>query len=121
MHMNSLKAHFLLFRSKRKLLGWKEPGETFAGSSRPSSHSPVRNPPESPVSELAASAGSSGSANLDAGRNDDFKALLQKKGSKATPRSRPSAAELLKTTNPLARRIIAQFSKDYKTPDNPST
>ncbi|XP_070320649.1 NHS-like protein 2 isoform X3 [Odocoileus virginianus] len=111
----------VIHRSKRKLLGWKEPGETFAGSSRPSSHSPVRNPPESPVSELAASAGSSGSTNLDAGRNDDFKALLQKKGSKATPRSRPSAAELLKTTNPLARRIIAQFSKDYKTPDNPST
>ncbi|XP_055249852.1 NHS-like protein 2 isoform X3 [Moschus berezovskii] len=111
----------VIHRSKRKLLGWKEPGEAFAGSSKPSSHSPVRNPPESPVSELAASAGSSGSANLDAGRNDDFKALLQKKGSKTTPRSRPSAAELLKTTNPLARRIIAQFSKDYKTPDNPST
>lgn len=118
---NSLKVNFLSFRSKRKLLGWKEPGEAFAGGSRPTSHSPIRNTAESPISELAASAGSSGSASLDAGRNDDFKALLQKKGSKATPRSRPSAAELLKTTNPLARRIIAQFSKDYETPDNPST
>ncbi|XP_047571271.1 NHS-like protein 2, partial [Lutra lutra] len=111
----------VIHRSKRKLLGWKEPGETFAGGSRPSSHSPGKNPADSPVSESAASAGSSGSANLDAGRNDEFKALLQKKGSKATPKSRPSAAELLKTTNPLARRIIAQFSKDYETTDNPST
>ncbi|XP_036127580.1 NHS-like protein 2 isoform X1 [Molossus molossus] len=111
----------VIHRSKRKLLGWKEPGEAFAGGSRPSSHSPIRNTADSPVSESAASAGSSGSASLDAGRNDYFKALLQKKGSKATPRSRPSAAELLKTTNPLARRIIAQFSKDYDTTDNPST
>ena len=119
--MNSLKANFPLFRTKRKLLGWKEPGEAFAGGSRPSSYSPIRNTADSPTSESAASAGSSGSASLDAGRNDDFKALLQKKGSKATPRSRPSAAELLKTTNPLARRIIAQFSKDYDTTDSPST
>ncbi|XP_045047180.2 NHS-like protein 2 isoform X2 [Desmodus rotundus] len=111
----------VIHRSKRKLLGWKEPGEAFAGGSRPSSYSPIRNTADSPTSESAASAGSSGSASLDAGRNDDFKALLQKKGSKATPRSRPSAAELLKTTNPLARRIIAQFSKDYDTTDSPST
>lgn len=120
-HVNSLKANFFLFRSKRKLLGWKEPGEAFAGGSRPSSHSPIKTTADSPISESAASAGSSGSANLDAGRNDDFKALLQKKGSKTTPRSRPSAAELLKTTNPLARRIIAQFSKDCETTDDPST
>uniref|UniRef100_A0A667HP98 NHS like 2 n=2 Tax=Lynx canadensis TaxID=61383 RepID=A0A667HP98_LYNCA len=111
----------VIHRSKRKLLGWKEPGEAFAGGSRPSSHSPIKNTADSPISESAASAGSSGSANLDAGRNDDFKALLQKKGSKTTPRSRPSAAELLKTTNPLARRIIAQFSKDCETTNDPST
>ncbi|XP_023590454.1 NHS-like protein 2 isoform X5 [Trichechus manatus latirostris] len=110
----------VIHRSKRKLLGWKEPGEAFAGS-RPISHLPIKNTADSPVSESAASAGSGSSANLDADRNDDFKALLQKKGSKVTPRSRPSAAELLKTTNPLARRIIAQFSKDYETTDNPST
>ncbi|XP_006908627.1 NHS-like protein 2, partial [Pteropus alecto] len=111
----------VIHRSKRKLLGWKEPSEAFAGGSRPSSLSPIRNTADSPVSESAASAGSSGNASLDAGRNDDFKALLQKKGSKATPRPRPSAAELLKTTNPLARRIIAQFSKDYDTTDSAST
>ncbi|XP_066213507.1 NHS-like protein 2 isoform X1 [Saccopteryx leptura] len=111
----------VIHRSKRKLLGWKEPSEAFAGGSRPSSHSPIKNTADSPISESAVSAGSSSSASLDAGRNDDFKALLQKKGSKATPRSRPSAAELLKTTNPLARRIIAQFSKDYDTTDSPST
>uniref|UniRef100_A0A8C9NY33 NHS like 2 n=1 Tax=Spermophilus dauricus TaxID=99837 RepID=A0A8C9NY33_SPEDA len=110
----------VIHRSKRKLLGWKEPGEGFA-SSRPSSHSPVKNTADSPISEPATTAGSSGIASLDAGRNDDFKALLLKKGSKAAPRSRPSAAELLKTTNPLARRIIAQFSKDYENTDNSST
>ncbi|XP_048191767.1 NHS-like protein 2 isoform X3 [Perognathus longimembris pacificus] len=111
----------VIHRSKRKLLGWKEPGEGFTGS-RPSSHSPVKNTADSPISESSTIAsGPSSSTSLDAGRNDDFKALLQKKGSKATPRSRPSAAELLKTTNPLARRIIAQFSKDYETTDNPST
>lgn len=110
----------VIHRSKRKLLGWKEPGEGFAGS-RPSSHSPVKSTADSPTSESTAATGPSGSACLDAGRNDDFKALLQKKGSKATPRTRPSAAELLKTTNPLARRIIAQFSKDYEPTDNPST
>nr|XP_058147455.1 NHS-like protein 2 isoform X1 [Dasypus novemcinctus] len=109
----------VIHRSKRKLLGWKEPGEAFA-CNRPSSHSPVKSTADSPISESAATAGSSSSASLDAGRNDDFKALLQKKGSKATPRSRSSAAELLKTTNPLARRIITQFSKDYETTDNPS-
>ncbi|XP_037677403.1 NHS-like protein 2 [Choloepus didactylus] len=110
----------VIHRSKRKLLGWKEPGEAFAGS-RPSSHSPVKRTADSPISESVATTGSSSGASLDAGRNDDFKALLQKKGSKAPPRSRPSAAELLKTTNPLARRIITQFSKDYETNDNPST
>ncbi|XP_041500431.1 NHS-like protein 2 [Microtus oregoni] len=110
----------VIHRSKRKLLGWKEPGEGFPGS-RPSSHSPVKNTADSPTTESAAATGASGSACLDAGRNDDFKALLQKKGSKATPRTRPSAAELLKTTNPLARRIIAQFSKDYEPTESPST
>ncbi|KAM6143923.1 NHS-like protein 2 isoform 3-T3 [Erethizon dorsatum] len=116
----------VIHRSKRKLLGWKEPGEGFTGG-RPSSHSPGKNTADSPINESAAAAaatttsGSGSGASLDAGRNDDFKALLQKKGSKATPRSRPSAAELLKTTNPLARRIIAQFSNDYETTDNPSS
>uniref|UniRef100_A0A8C2YQQ7 NHS like 2 n=1 Tax=Chinchilla lanigera TaxID=34839 RepID=A0A8C2YQQ7_CHILA len=110
----------VIHRSKRKLLGWKEPGEGFAGG-RPSSHLPGKNTADSPISESAATSGSGSSASLDAGRNDDFKALLQKKGSKATPRSRPSAAELLKTTNPLARRIIAQFSNDYETTENPGS
>ncbi|XP_064134621.1 NHS-like protein 2 isoform X2 [Loxodonta africana] len=77
----------VIHRSKRKLLGWKEPGEAFAGS-RPSSHLPIKNTADSPVSESAASAGSGSNANLDADRNDDFKALLQKKGSKSGQRER---------------------------------
>ncbi|XP_013009143.1 NHS-like protein 2 isoform X2 [Cavia porcellus] len=122
----------VIHRSKRKLLGWKEAGEGFAGG-RPSSHSPGKSTADSPISESATAAataaaaasttasGSGSNASLDMGRNDDFKALLQKKGSKTTPKSRPSAAELLKTTNPLARRIIAQFSNDCETTDNPSS
>lgn len=55
LHMNSLKAHFLLFRSKRKA-AWLEGTwwDLLLAAAGPSLDSPVRNPPESPVSELAA-------------------------------------------------------------------
>ncbi|NXM67471.1 NHSL2 protein, partial [Serilophus lunatus] len=93
----------VIHRSKRKVLGRKEPGDTF--SSRPTSHSPSG----SPTSESPAAAGSSGKSSS---RNEDFKALLQKKSSKTSPGTRPSAAELLKTTNPLARRVITEFAPE---------
>ncbi|XP_072482415.1 NHS-like protein 2 isoform X2 [Notamacropus eugenii] len=109
----------VIHRSKRKLLGWKEPGEAFA-SSRLTSHSTAKNPAGSPNSEAAAT-GLYGSSNRITSRNEDFKALLQKKGSKSSLGSRPSAAELLKTTNPLARRVVTEFARDQDSTNMPGT
>ncbi|NXQ44638.1 NHSL2 protein, partial [Catharus fuscescens] len=96
----------VIHRSKRKVLGRKEHGDTF--SSRPTSHSPVKTSGSSAGESLAA-VGSSGKSSS---RNEDFKALLQKKSSKTSPGTRPSAAELLKTNNPLARRVITEFAPE---------
>ncbi|NWV24896.1 NHSL2 protein, partial [Origma solitaria] len=103
----------VIHRSKRKVLGRKEPGDTF--SSRPTSHSPVKTS-GSPSGEFPAAASSSGKSSS---RNEDFKALLQKKSSKTSPGTRPSAAELLKTTNPLARRVITEFAPELDSANSP--
>lgn len=51
-----------------------------------------------------------GSSQRSSSRNENFMALLQKKGSKSsTGGTRVSAMELLKSTNPLARRVT-EFS-----------
>ncbi|XP_057888422.1 NHS-like protein 2 isoform X4 [Melospiza georgiana] len=105
----------VIHRSKRKVLGRKEPGDTF--SSRPTSHSPVKTS-SSPAGESLAAAGSSGKSSS---RNEDFKALLQKKSSKTSPGTRPSAAELLKTTNPLARRVITEFAPELDGANSPKS
>ncbi|XP_064569000.1 NHS-like protein 2 isoform X4 [Zonotrichia leucophrys gambelii] len=105
----------VIHRSKRKVLGRKEPGDTF--SSRPTSHSPVKTS-SSPAGESLAAAGSSGKSSS---RNEDFKALLQKKSSKTSPGTRPSAAELLKTTNPLARRVITEFAPELDSANSPKS
>ncbi|XP_044538791.1 NHS-like protein 2 [Gracilinanus agilis] len=120
----------VIHRSKRKLLGWKEPGEAFA-SGRLSSHPTAKNPAGSPTSEAATTGGGGGSSSggssgggsgiRTTSRNEDFKALLQKKGSKSSTGSRPSAAELLKTTNPLARRVATEFAGDQDSPNVPGT
>ncbi|XP_030430815.1 NHS-like protein 2 isoform X2 [Gopherus evgoodei] len=102
----------VIHRSKRKLLGWKEPGDAFG--SRQNSHSPVKNPAGLPACESPPVGGGPSRASS---RNEDFKALLQKKGSKASPGTRTSAAELLKSTNPLARRVMMEFAPEL---DNPS-
>ncbi|XP_068918501.1 NHS-like protein 2 isoform X2 [Petaurus breviceps papuanus] len=109
----------VIHRSKRKLLGWKEPGEAFA-SGRLISHPTAKNPAGSPSSEAAAT-GPCSSSNRTTSRNEDFKALLQKKGSKSSLGSRPSAAELLKTTNPLARRVVTEFAGDQDSTNVPGT
>ncbi|NXL94303.1 NHSL2 protein, partial [Alectura lathami] len=96
----------VIHRSKRKVLGRKEPGDSF--SSRPNSHSPVKTS-GSPTGESPAAAASTGKSSS---RNEDFKALLQKKSSKTSSGTRPSAAELLKTTNPLARRVMMEFAPE---------
>ncbi|NWY59795.1 NHSL2 protein, partial [Chionis minor] len=103
----------VIHRSKRKVLGRKEPGDTFG--SRPNSHSPIKTS-GSPTSETLAAAGSTGKSSS---RNEDFKALLQKKSSKTSPGTRPSAAELLKTTNPLARRVMTEFAPELDGANSP--
>lgn len=105
----------LVPRSKRKVLGRKEPGDTFGN--RPNSHSPVKTS-GSPTGESPAAAGSTGKSSS---RNEDFKALLQKKGSKTSPGTRPSAAELLKTTNPLARRVMTEFAPELDGANSPKS
>ncbi|XP_029463400.1 NHS-like protein 2 isoform X2 [Rhinatrema bivittatum] len=99
----------VIHRSKRKLLGWKDPGDAF--SSRQSSLSPVKNTPESPTNESPTGGGGSLKS---CSKNEDFKALLQRKGSKTSLGSRTSAAELLKTTNPLARRVLTEFAPELE-------
>ncbi|KAM8880627.1 NHS-like protein 2 isoform 1-T1 [Synchiropus picturatus] len=94
----------IIHRSKRKVLGRKEPTDSFG--SRQSLVSPVKH-----------SAGSSsdyrnltlGSSQRSSSRNENFMALLQKKGKSSGGGTRVSAMELLKSTNPLARRVT-EFS-----------
>ncbi|XP_034424976.1 NHS-like protein 2 isoform X3 [Hippoglossus hippoglossus] len=99
----------IIHRSKRRVLGRKEPTDSFG--SRQSLVSPVKH-----------SAGSTelrtmtlGSSQRSSSRNDNFMALLQKKGSKSSSGgARVSAMELLKSTNPLARRVT-EFSTNTST------
>uniref|UniRef100_A0AAV2KJ57 NHS-like protein 2 n=1 Tax=Knipowitschia caucasica TaxID=637954 RepID=A0AAV2KJ57_KNICA len=88
----------IIHRSKRRVLGRKEPGESFY--SRQTLSSPVKG---------SSSCGLSSTQRSTSSRNENFMALLQKKGSKPTA-ARVSAAELLRSTNPLAKR--AEFSSE---------
>ncbi|XP_026792058.1 NHS-like protein 2 isoform X2 [Pangasianodon hypophthalmus] len=89
----------IIHRSKRKVLGRKEP----AFGSRQSLVSPVKSS-SSDIRTLTL-----GSTPRSNSRNENFMALLQKKGSKSSSGTRVSAMELLKSTNPLARRVT-EFS-----------
>ncbi|XP_077598413.1 NHS-like protein 2 isoform X2 [Stigmatopora nigra] len=83
----------IIHRSKRKVLGRKEPCDSFGS----------RQSLTSPVKQTNLTVG--GSIQRSSSRNENFMALLQKKGSKSSSAgTRVSAAELLKSTNPLARR-----------------
>ncbi|KAJ8348482.1 hypothetical protein SKAU_G00270710 [Synaphobranchus kaupii] len=79
----------IIHRSKRKVLGRKEPSDPFG--SRQSLWSPAK--------AEAASDGSRSSS-----RNDTFMAMLQKRNGRYGSAGRPSAAEMLQSTNPLTRR-----------------
>nr|XP_020479371.1 NHS-like protein 2 isoform X2 [Monopterus albus] len=94
----------IIHRSKRKVLGRKEPSDSFG--SRQSLVSPVKhNTSGSDFRNLTL-----GSSQRSISRNENFMALLQKKGSKSSSGgARVSAMELLKSTNPLARRVT-EFS-----------
>ncbi|GCC30372.1 hypothetical protein chiPu_0008820 [Chiloscyllium punctatum] len=100
----------VIHRSKRKVLGWKEPGEAF--NVRHVAVSPVKPPTTPPSSGLKVSPSVSGNGIKVSTSNENFKALLQKKGSKPASGTRMSAAELLKSTNPLARRIAMEFTQE---------
>ncbi|XP_043912976.1 NHS-like protein 2 isoform X2 [Protopterus annectens] len=105
----------VIHRSKRKVLGWKEPRILYSG--RSSSHSPIKSPSTSATDEQKLDSPGNGSGTTKSiSRNEDFKALLQKKGIKLSSSARTSAAELLKTTNPLARRIMTEFSQELDSP-----
>lgn len=95
----------IIHRSKRKVLGRKEPTDSF-GSRQNLSSSPVKhNTSSSDLRNYTL-----GSSQRSSSRNENFMALLQKKGSKSsTGGTRVSAMELLKSTNPLARRVT-EFS-----------
>ncbi|XP_034532960.1 NHS-like protein 2 [Notolabrus celidotus] len=94
----------IIHRSKRRVLGRKEPTDSFG--SRQSLVSPVKHSTSgSDLRNLTL-----GSTQRSSSRNENFMALLQKKGSKSSSGgTRVSAMELLKSTNPLARRVT-EFS-----------
>ncbi|XP_036379026.1 NHS-like protein 2 [Megalops cyprinoides] len=84
----------IIHRSKRRVLG-REPPDSFG--SRQSLASPVKSEGDPRARTLSAGRSSS--------RNNNFLALLQRRGSKSSPGGRVSAMELLRNTNPLARRV----------------
>lgn len=109
LHLRWLYFLFSSPRSKRKVLGRKEPSDSFG--SRQSLVSPVKHSTSgSDIRNLTL-----GSSQRSSSRNENFMALLQKKGSKSSSGgARVSAMELLKSTNPLARRVT-EFSSTSPT------
>ncbi|XP_053129418.1 NHS-like protein 2 isoform X2 [Hemicordylus capensis] len=98
----------VIHRSKRKLLGWKEPSDTFGSQGRMQN---AQVPSKNTMGSFSIECPLTGHPRTSS-RNEDFKALLQKKGGKGASGIRTSAAELLKTTNPLARRVMTEFAVD---------
>ncbi|KAG9341649.1 hypothetical protein JZ751_018712 [Albula glossodonta] len=100
----------IIHRSKRKVLGRKEPVDSFG--SRQSLVSPVKSSSDLRTLTL-------GSTPRSSSRNENFMALLQKKGHKPNTGARVSAMELLKSTNPLARRVTEFSQQDSETTGSP--
>ncbi|XP_016142698.1 NHS-like protein 2 isoform X2 [Sinocyclocheilus grahami] len=100
----------IIHRSKRKVLGRKEPTDSFG--SRQCLVSPVKSS-STDLQTLGL-----GTTPRSSSRNENFMALLQKRSSKASSGTRVSAMELLKSTNPLARRVT-EFSQSQ--PDGSAT
>ncbi|XP_050970250.1 NHS-like protein 2 isoform X3 [Labeo rohita] len=100
----------IIHRSKRKVLGRKEPTDSFG--SRQCLVSPVKSS-STDLRTLGL-----GTTPRSSSRNENFMALLQKRSSKASSGTRVSAMELLKSTNPLARRVT-EFSQSQ--PDGSAT
>ncbi|XP_069749274.1 NHS-like protein 2 isoform X2 [Narcine bancroftii] len=100
----------VIHRSKRKVLGWKEPGESF--TIRQVAISPTKPTTVTPSTGFRVCSSANGNGSKTSTSNENFKALLQKRGSKPPAGARMSAAELLKSTNPLARRIATEFTQE---------
>ncbi|XP_044866819.1 NHS-like protein 1 isoform X5 [Mauremys mutica] len=105
-----------IHRSKRKVLGRKD-----SEDDRTRNHSP--SPPVTPTgaSPNLASLKHAGSIQRSIRKsstsNDNFKALLLKKGSRSDTSSRMSAAEMLKNTDPRFHRTKSDSSLEF--PDSP--
>ncbi|NXQ58266.1 NHSL1 protein, partial [Anthoscopus minutus] len=107
-----------IHRSKRKVLGRKD-----SEDDRTRNHSP--SPPVTPtgaspnLATLKQAGSIQRSVRKSSTSNDNFKALLLKKGSRCDTSSRMSAAEMLKNTDPRFHRIKTDASPDLS--DSPAS
>ncbi|NXF04486.1 NHSL1 protein, partial [Smithornis capensis] len=107
-----------IHRSKRKVLGRKD-----SEDDRTRNHSP--SPPVTPtgaspnLATLKQAGSIQRSIRKSSTSNDNFKALLLKKGSRCDTSSRMSAAEMLKNTDPRFHRTKADASPDLS--DSPAS
>uniref|UniRef100_A0A8C3IZW9 Uncharacterized protein n=1 Tax=Calidris pygmaea TaxID=425635 RepID=A0A8C3IZW9_9CHAR len=107
-----------IHRSKRKVLGRKDSEDDRTRNHSPSP--PVTPTGASPTLATLRQAGSiQRSVRKSSTSNDNFKALLLKKGSRCDTSSRMSAAEMLKNTDPRFHRPKAEASPDLS--DSPAT
>lgn len=109
---------FFKLRSKRKVLGRKDSEDDRTRNHSPSP--PVTPTGASPTLSTLKQAGSiQRSVRKSSTSNDNFKALLLKKGSRCDTSSRMSAAEMLKHTDPRFHRAKADASPDLS--DSPAS
>ncbi|XP_075604329.1 NHS-like protein 1 isoform X3 [Balearica regulorum gibbericeps] len=107
-----------IHRSKRKVLGRKDSEDDRTRNHSPSP--PVTPTGASPTLATLKQAGSiQRSVRKSSTSNDNFKALLLKKGSRCDTSSRMSAAEMLKNTDPRFHRPKTDASSDL--PDSPAS
>ncbi|NXI34598.1 NHSL1 protein, partial [Galbula dea] len=106
-----------IHRSKRKVLGRKDSEEDRTRNHSPSP--PVTPTGASPTLATLKQVGSiQRSVRKSSTSNDNFKALLLKKGSRCDTSSRMSAAEMLKNTDPRFHRTKTDASSE---PDSPAS
>ncbi|NXL02840.1 NHSL1 protein, partial [Mesembrinibis cayennensis] len=107
-----------IHRSKRKVLGRKDSEDDRTRNHSPSP--PVTPTGASPTLTTLKQAGSiQRSVRKSSTSNDNFKALLLKKGSRCDTSSRMSAAEMLKNTDPRFHRTKTDASPDLS--DSPAS
>ncbi|KAM6086411.1 NHS-like protein 1 isoform 3-T3 [Theristicus caerulescens] len=107
-----------IHRSKRKVLGRKDSEDDRTRNHSPSP--PVTPTGASPTLTTLKQAGSiQRSVRKSSTSNDNFKALLLKKGSRCDTSSRMSAAEMLKNTDPRFHRMKTDASPDLS--DSPAS